>query len=296
MVIFERNNVRLLATIVARDEEDIIGPMIEHHIEEGVTDILFTDNSSKDRTVEIASRYPEVREITVSDDMTHNQESHTTRMARLACKFMPDWIVHLDADEFWCGLGDVMTTPIHHEALWATKAHVHPPVPGNKFSLSQQRHYIDFRGFAREFKVIHRPNPKIVIRHGNHSVEGVECAVINSIFRHHYPIRSYDQFERKVVQGATALKARSFVCERWYKWFDQWQQGTLRSFYDLLTNGWDAMVKQDQIEEATMKRLLVDCYGVQHELAEETFDDLNRTGLKPQIRKWQPNFKRKPLL
>jgi glycosyltransferase involved in cell wall biosynthesis len=283
MTISPRKRRRIVGTILARDEADIIGPMIEHHLSQGITDILFTDNSSKDRTLEIVSRYPEVREIAVSADMTHNQELHTTRMARLACKFEPDWIVHLDADELWCG-----------RAAWATTAYVHPPVPGDLFRFDRQRHYIDFRGFAREFKVIHRPDPEIVICHGNHFVHGAPCGYTSKVYRHHYPIRSYGQFERKVIQGATALKLRGFVCERWYKWLDLHEAGLLRAHYDMLATSWREMVDKAEADQDVLHELLVRCYGVQPEVAQETFESIATTGLKPLIKRWVPGTGEKP--
>ena len=280
--------MRIIATVVARDEADVIGPMIEHHLANGVTDILFTDNSSRDLTAQIAAGYPEVREIVVSDDMTHNQESHTTRMARLACKFRPDWIVHLDADEFWVGLGDI-EPDIREDAAWATTAYVHPPVLGDGFRLDRQRYYIDFRGFAKEYKVIHRPNPKITVCHGNHKVEGVAIGITKAVSRHHYPIRSYSQFERKVVQGATALKARSFVCERWRKWLEDYDGNRLGWIYDNLVSMWRQMAFEDKrIDWAILSEIMMSYYGVQADLVVQTRQDMASAGILPEIRRWTP--------
>lgn len=287
MIIIDKKPLNLVGTIVARDEEDIIGPMIEHHVEQGIKDILFTDNSSKDRTRKIAEKYPEVREIVVSEDMTHNQESHTTRMARTACKFEPDWIIHMDADELWGGFHELEDN-IKETAVWTTKAHVHPPVQGEEFNFRRQRHYIDFKGFAREYKVMHRPNPNIVVCHGNHHVQGVACGYTKAVLRHHYPIRSYKQFERKVVQGATALKARGFVCERWYKWKEMQDAGELKTHYDMLVRSWGEMLSTQVIDVSSLGELLIRCYGVQPDTAEQTFTEMKEAGIYPSIRSWLP--------
>ena len=55
--------MKIIATILAKDEEDIIANQIEHHLEQGVFKILLTDNNSTDRTREIASKYKEVEII-----------------------------------------------------------------------------------------------------------------------------------------------------------------------------------------------------------------------------------------
>ena len=55
--------IKIVGTILSRDEEDIIGANIEHHINQGVTHFIVTNNNSKDRTRQIIEKYPEVVEI-----------------------------------------------------------------------------------------------------------------------------------------------------------------------------------------------------------------------------------------
>ena len=47
-------SLKIVATILANNEEDIIGQMIEHHIHQGVQSFIVTDNNSTDRTAAIA--------------------------------------------------------------------------------------------------------------------------------------------------------------------------------------------------------------------------------------------------
>jgi hypothetical protein len=289
---------KLAATIVVRDEEDIIGPMIEHHVEQGVSHFLVTDNMSKDRTREILARYPEVKDVFESDNMTHIQEVHTTKMARLACALKPDWILHLDADEFWCNLEAL--SKCQDSVMFVTNAHIHPPPPGIKdgpLRLDKVRHYIDFQGKAPEFKIVHRPDPDIVVGHGNHLIVGREDAgYCSTLYRHHYPIRSYEQFERKVVQGTTALKTRGYVCQRWYKWHEDFQLGKLRETYDVMAAEWKRMLNHG-IDDHLLK-ILLKSYGVPPQTADTIFSDLDQSTLRPLIREWIPNsyLKKKYLL
>lgn len=299
MEIFTPKRLRIVGTIVARDEEDIIGPMIEHHLASGVTDLLATDNSSRDRTRAIMAKYPEVREITDSDDMSHNQEVHTTRMARTACKFGPDWIVHLDADEFWCNLPEIDGENHAEPVVWATTAYIHPPVPGlpeGVVRLDRMRNFIDFHGRAKEYKILHRPDPNIVVGHGNHRIIGAEGGYTMKVNRHHYPIRSYSQFERKVVQGARALQSRGFNCQRWNRWLDQYDAGILPDIYEMMAKSWHNMTKEG-INELLLKKILSTCYNVEGSVCDQIFLDLQTAGLKTLVGRWVPStFKRKPLL
>src|SRR4051812_8210794 len=123
-MILRRNKEYIVATILVKNEEDIIGANIEHHINQGVSKFIITDNGSTDATATIASRYPEVVEIISESDDCHNQSLWVTRMARLACKLKPDWIIHLDADELWMGLGNLRCDC---EVFGSTKMYLHPP-------------------------------------------------------------------------------------------------------------------------------------------------------------------------
>jgi hypothetical protein len=160
---------KIIATILAKNEADIIGAMIEHHIEQGVSGFIFTDNDSTDRTKEIAGSFKEVLEIIDEPGNNHNQSEWVTRMARLACKFEPDWIIHLDADEFWCGLKHLRTIP--GPVVSSQMVYLHPP---RGSSLHDMRFFLDFScvPIPQESKVAHRPDPEITIVHGNHGVEG----------------------------------------------------------------------------------------------------------------------------
>jgi len=212
--------INVLATILAKNEDDIIAQMIEHTIEQGVSQIIFTDNASTDKTKEIVSRYPEVVEIIDEPGDDHNQTKWVTHMARLACKFKPDWIIHLDADELWCGIQNLRR--FDTAIVGCEKMYLHPPVD-RKFDLKKQRFYLDFDHLPipQECKVAHRPMENVIITHGNHGVSEPNTSYTSTqkVYRHHYPIRSYDQWERK-SKGHEALDRRGSYCKRWSKWYD----------------------------------------------------------------------------
>lgn len=240
-MIIVKPTLRVVATILARDESDIIAANIEHHLSQGVTRIIVTDNRSVDGTGDIAARYPEVEVIHEPGD-DHRQSEWVTRMARIACKFDPDWVVHLDADELWCGLSCLRT--ISGRVAGCQSGVLHPPC-GLDFDLTSMSKYLDFgnvTGLPGECKVAHRPDPDITITHGNHGVAGCDDAVFTtSVVRHHYPVRSYRQFEGKVVNGHEALKRRNSICERWKRWYDLRSSGGLFDAYQAVCRSWSSM-------------------------------------------------------
>ena len=100
--------MKLVMTLLVRDEADIVDAQIAYHLGAGVDFVVATDNRSEDETTEILERYARdgvlhlIREP--GDDL--RQSEWVTRMARLAATdFGADWIVNADADEFWLARG-----------------------------------------------------------------------------------------------------------------------------------------------------------------------------------------------
>jgi glycosyltransferase involved in cell wall biosynthesis len=235
-------SLKIVATILAKNESDIIGQMIEHHLCHGVSKIIFTDNNSTDDTRKIAEKYPEVIEIIDEPDDTHNQSKHVTKMARLACKLNPDWIIHLDADEFWGGLSNLRM--IDSDIVSCETMYLHPPV--EHFSISNMRYYLDFDHLPipQEAKIAHRPDPNIEITHGNHGVVGRDGLYTRKIFRHHYPIRTLEQWERK-AKGHLCLNKRNSSCARWENWYNSI---SLRNDYNKITSLWKSFIEHQDSE------------------------------------------------
>jgi len=231
----------IVATILAKNEEDIIATNLEHHIEQGVSAFIITDNHSEDHTKEIVSKYSEVKELIEEPGENHHQSEWVTRMAKIACKFNPDWVVHLDADELWCGLPNLRK--MRSEVVACERMYLHPPT-GEDFSVQSMRWYLDLNhaGLPQECKVAHRPNPSFVIEHGNHAVQGVQGEHTVEVYRHHYPIRSYGQWSRK-ASGHLALMKRNSMCERWKNWYTLLNSGQLQGKFDMLTALWLELVQ-----------------------------------------------------
>ncbi len=96
--------MKLVMTLLVRDEEDIIRDNIEFHLAQGVDFIIAMDNISEDQTTEILREYESkgVLHYVYEGTDTLNQHEWVTRMARKAYNdFGADWVINNDADEFW---------------------------------------------------------------------------------------------------------------------------------------------------------------------------------------------------
>lgn len=276
-----KSSRNIVATICVKNEEDIIGSNIEYHINHGVTHFIITDNNSTDRTRNIIERYPEVVEIIEEKEEDHNQSKWVTKMARMACKLNPDWIIHLDADEFWCGIGELKF--IENKYIANKNMYLHPPV-GCDFDFSKMQYYpfFNIQKLHNECKVAHRPDPDVVITHGNHGFEGnVEISWPYKISRHHYPVRSYKQFVRKSVDGHKALQKRGSVCERWKKWHDLYQENLLEDNYKSICNSWINFIKNKNKDDL----LNIVNFWCEPEVAAY----IDKNNIMPEVKSWNNN-------
>lgn len=104
--------MKLAMTLMVRDEADIIGPMIDHHLAQGVDILIVTDNGSGDGTAEILQRYADEGRIELRHDPVHRKQQSpvVTRMARDAAALHgADWVINADADEFFAPVDRSLT-------------------------------------------------------------------------------------------------------------------------------------------------------------------------------------------
>ena len=100
-----------------RDEGDILEANFRLHHALGVDQFVVTDNGSTDETPEILRRYADAGLAHVINepgtDYKERGAEWLTRMARFASTDLDaDWVIHTDADEFWCRRG----------ARWSTRS------------------------------------------------------------------------------------------------------------------------------------------------------------------------------
>ncbi len=236
-------------TLLVRDEEDIVRENLDFHLAQGVDRVIVTDNGSEDRTPEILREYEARGLVSVllepADD--YSQGRWVTRMARMAADEGADWVINSDADEFWWPRAGTLRSTFERlgSGVGIVVAHRTNFVPcaedGRVFwerMTLRERESLNPLGKPLPPKVAHRAHPGITVVQGNHRVEGVDLGSRvddGSIEILHFPMRTYAQFENKIVKGGRAYARNRELPDRtgrtWRRLFGLWERGGLRDHY-----------------------------------------------------------------
>ena len=234
--------MRLVVTLLVRDELDIVEANIRHHLRSGASHMVVTDNNSVDGTRELLDDLAASLPLTVLDEPSRGYEQSVwvTRMARLAAiDHGADWVINADADELWWA-------PDHDlpGALAATAPRfgvVEAPQLNFAPRHAEQRPdqlVLRWRRWATR-KAAHRADAAVEVCQGNHKVLAPAMPVDpdrSRIAVLHCPHRSYAQFERKIVDGTLACRNSPELAEsvsaHWRALYVVWEQGGLRSHWD----------------------------------------------------------------
>jgi hypothetical protein len=243
--------MKLVMTLLVRNEADIVEMNLDYHLAQGVDFVIVTDHGSSDETVELLRPYEQsgVAEVLHDDGDGHHQGVRVTRMARLArSRHAADWVINNDADEFWWPLSgslrDVFASiPAGYGQIEVQRRNFLPRPdckgPFHSRLVHRDAQSLNSIGGPLEPKVAHRAHADVVVAPGNHSISGAELSPapareLLEIF--HFPMRSYEQFERKVVQTGTGyekLEQRSPEVGRdQLKLLAIYREGALRQYYD----------------------------------------------------------------
>jgi len=95
--------VTIAAVMIVRDEADVLPLNIAYHRSKGVDDFWIVDNGSTDGTVELLSTLARTRPWLHwrSDPGPFRQSEFVTGLAHEAHRGGAEWIIPIDADEFW---------------------------------------------------------------------------------------------------------------------------------------------------------------------------------------------------
>jgi hypothetical protein len=254
--------MRLILTLLCRNEIDIIENMIRFHLGHGVDFIVATDNCSSDGTRECLKRYAQSGRLLLIDqpESTHDQAIWVSAMAQIATEQLgADWLIHSDADEFWWpNNGDLKTAlqavPPGVVALTVGRTNFLPP-PGNsgqagldsgcfhQRQLLRERCSLNSLGQPLPGKICHRALADISISDGNHGAalagQTLSAPKTSAIEILHFPIRSLEQFRAKITHGAQALannpRLHPQVGATWRQVYQEHVLvGTLGAYYDSL--------------------------------------------------------------
>jgi hypothetical protein len=207
--------MKLMMTLTARDEADLIDDHIAYHLAVGVDFVIAADNESTDGTTEILEKYARegyLRRVTVPDPFL--QIELVTELARAASsEYAADWVINSDADEFWWPRGGTLkeilgaVPPRFGSVRGIWRNFVARPDDDRSFAermtIRSQRPVEGLHPFNTHFKTVHRASPDVEVGGGNHDVRGTGVAPLFGWYPIdvlHFPIRSLEQFERKFIR------------------------------------------------------------------------------------------------
>jgi hypothetical protein len=217
--------MRIVMTLMVRDEADIIERQIDFHRAAGVDFFIVSDHESRDGTSEILERYAEegiLHRIPVVSP-AKRQAEWVTRMARLAATdFGADWVINSDADEFWWPWGgnlkDVLQRIPDRYGILQTFVRAFLPRTGEgDFADRMTVRFAPtapinspFSPFRVNVRLLHRAAADIVVGRGNATVSTSLAPLPgwSPVEVLHVPIRSLAQFEQKFLTHYEASGAR----------------------------------------------------------------------------------------
>jgi glycosyl transferase family 2 len=249
--------MKLVMTMLVRDEEDILDANLAFHLNAGVDFVIATDNGSTDGTAEILSKYALDGYVhTISKPGLFSQIEQVTLMARLAATdFQADWVVNSDADEFWWPRGgslkDVFAAvPPRFGSVRGMWRHFVPRPFGPGFFAERMtvRLCVPIRHrFNAHFKTAHRADPAVRVGGGNHDVTDMRLPPLVGWYPIdilHFPLRSLDQSEQKLVRWWLIVTNGGGVpVPRMQEGYDAHREGRMQEYYDSYVVDDDALAR-----------------------------------------------------
>jgi hypothetical protein len=216
--------VKLVQTLLVRDEADVVGRQIAYHLNAGVDFVIASDHGSVDGTTEILDAFARdghLLRIPVEGPMEDGP--WRTHMARLAAtEHRADWVINTDADEFWMPragtLKEVLAAvPETYGVVYALSRHF-VPRPGTGASFAE---HMTVRvsppvaindptsPYRPHTKAAHRADDGVTVGHGAHDVGSGRWRKLfgwHPAEVLHFPFRSPEQWENKGVRRARGDK------------------------------------------------------------------------------------------
>lgn len=250
--------MKLVLTLRARDEADVVDAQIAFHLNAGVDFVVATDHRSEDGTTELLERY--AREGYLHLIREGGEEMHegewATRMARVAAtEFGADWVISSDADEFWWPRGGSLkevleSVPERYGVVRALLRQFVPrPDDGSFFAermLARMASTAPINDptslFRPNLKAIHRGDAGVTLSAGAHTLIESDLIPLRGWYPVellHFPIRSFEQCDRKYAHLRGALgQSRNSYYEDVHR---ARQEGRFRELYESLTIGDDEL-------------------------------------------------------
>ncbi len=242
--------MKVVGLYLVRNEADVIETNLRHHFASVIDEAIVLDNGSTDGTLELVAELAEDLPIQLASEVgAVYQSDRMTRLARLATLEGADWVLPIDADEFWVGMGrpfrDVLAAaPADVRALFVElvnfvqRRDVHVAEPGCVETMTMRparpigpvedtprlvaECEISWVEVEHTPKSVHRAAPDIFIPTGNHRT-GIEGGVVtDELACLHAGIRARSVLARKLDHGRRSIEEGSPPGSAWHlkRWWE----------------------------------------------------------------------------
>jgi Glycosyl transferase family 2 len=244
--------MKLVMTLLVRDEADIVDAQIAFHLAAGVDIVIATDNRSEDGTTEILERYAREGHLHLIREPGEDlrQTEWVSRMARLAAtEFGADWVLNTDADEFWWPRGGdfrelFAAVPERFGVVRGAWRNFVPRPDDDGFFADRMTARLCTPSFhphplSIHFKSAHRGVADVRVGRGNHEAFGTGLVALRGWYPIeilHFPVRSLEHCMRKYVTQFVALElnAEKGIPGHMADAYRAYRAGALEAFYSPL--------------------------------------------------------------
>ena len=188
--------MKLAAVLTVKNEADIIGANLTHLYTEGVANIYIADGMSTDGTRDVLAGFP--CKVYDDDSPIHRQPYWSTRLAQEAYDDGCDWVLAVDADEFWYApsgrliVEELATVPDHVVKVYAP--------------MWQHLDY-DYREPDPKPlpKVAFRAGDGVWVANGNHEAATTGASSVGLLAIREIQYRGFEHFCRKIEERCATL-------------------------------------------------------------------------------------------
>jgi glycosyltransferase involved in cell wall biosynthesis len=235
--------MKIVMTLMAWNEEDILDAHLAFHLNAGVDLVLAIDNGSTDATGEILESYARDGHVELTrDDGVLDQAEWVTRLARRAStEFGADWVINSDADEFYWPRGGTLkevlsAVPAQYGGVRGMLRNFAPRPHGGDFFAERMTVRVcnpgaeDNSPYSPRFKAMHRGDPNVEVFWGSNRAISRGLDPLSGWYPIdvlHFPIRSLEQCRDKFLRWYAIAPSRFRTAA-----YDADQRGAMREFYE----------------------------------------------------------------